>query len=1604
MKRKRKSQTIEKKQWQGILKRFGTLTVLLMITLSCVLLNNTEYKGAATGYTDHDHVWKYTKWTSSSDCGGCKVNEGYADCSTCKGNGVVLTSAVNSNAGGVPSDAVVGAGNTYVSYSVFTGCNKCGGGGTRIMYYSTSTAGTDPNDMTTNVVGVRLSNFTKGSGTTNTICTRCNGDGWNTYCTNDGCQYNKNSNGGVWAPDIVEGVCYTTENTYTIAFNGNGNTGGSTASLTGCKYTSSYTLTANGFTKTGYTFAGWNTNASGTGTSYADKASVSKLSATDGATVTLYAKWTENTYTIAFNANGGSGSMSSMTSCKYSTSYTLTANSFTRTGYTFAGWNTNASGTGTSYANKASVSKLSATNGATVTLYAKWTPNTYTTTFNANGGTCSTTSKSVTYDSTYGTLPTPSRTGYTFKGWFTAAENGTQVTSATTVSTASSHTLYAQWTANSYTASFDANGGTCSTTSKSVTYDSTYGTLPTPSWTGYAFKGWFTLPSGGTQVTSSTTVSTASSHTLYAQWELLHYTVSFDANGGTCSTESKEITYGLTYGTLPTPTRTGYIFTGWYTSASGGSNVTASTTVTTTSSHTLYAQWTPISYTINFSANGGTGSMSGITAVYDQAKALTANTFTRTGYSFKGWSTSPTATSASYVDMQSVSNLTATNGDTITLYAVWEIISYAVIYDGNGGTSSIGSKAFAYDSLIDLNVTASKSGYTFVGWALSSDSRITLTEMSMPASTVRLYAVYSIVVSDVGNHEYPSYTPNDAVNEVYLIVWETTNESNCRKYKLTYSYDVSTMKYRYTLGTTDVSSFVSGLSEYSYSVVAYDNAGNRGVLYNGSGIIDPPEPDPQEYLQKVEHYYIGQTIPFDVTTVLVQEGTEFNPSSYIKTITGYTSSIDTAKYTVVSERTSKVIYTPNKYTLYFNANGGTCSVASKQVTYKEAIGELPTPTRTGYSFVGWNTQANGSGAEVKGSDIYTTLGDSTIYAIWVPNVYTITLDNQNATTSGTVVYYEKYDNGNYGDKACTTLISTITNPTKTGYIFKGYYADNGSCYVNENGVITSASNTFTKDTTLYAHWEPIQYTISYNPNGGIGSMENSTAVYDKDVVLRPNTFSREGYTFAGWATSPNGSVVYENNDSVKNLTSVNGQTVTLYAVWNINSYNVIYDYWTNGGASATKGTVSVEYNANIDLSVSAAKPGYVFVGWNTDSNATTGLSSLKMPAHNITLYAIYKKVIVVSFVSQTMEGIVTNQKSITLYNKEEQVTVEVPEQGSWEGWTALGWTLSTAPDGSINASAGSFYVCKDSLTFYGRYSKEITVTYDTNGASMVITPQHKTRFYNAYGTYSNPSFVIAAAPTLDNSSFVTWIDIESGNVYVPKNTVVITESVLLTAKWDMYPKIQAYNRYFTLNEAKNGFITEAALLNKVVGTDAEDGVLVNGVNVTVVGYNATVFTSLTTDADVEVTYQAIDSFGNIVTKTITVQVVDTTVKVSNTRTYYRFISNQFYKDGENYVPTNKGGLEETSIWKTNPVYQSLMDAVMSNKKINQVTKKISFYGNEKEYVVPGSGTWEHVEETWYFTKEDIAKSNEFREQYGFGSSKVTNYLEKFLEWFGHCKQ
>lgn len=190
--------------------------------------------------------------------------------------------------------------------------------------------------------------------------------------------------------------------------------------------------------------------------------------------------------------------------------------SYSRPGYVFDGWYTDAS-FNNKFCEDASTVIMPSKD---LTLFAKWNALEYKVIFNANGGSVTTTSKTALSDVALGSLPTPTRTYYTFNGWYTAASGGTKVTADSKFARTTDLTLYAQWTLNSFVVSFNANGGSTSTTSLRGYCGQQLGTLPTPTRDYYNFLGWYTATSGGTKVTSSTTYSVANDITLYAQWEL----------------------------------------------------------------------------------------------------------------------------------------------------------------------------------------------------------------------------------------------------------------------------------------------------------------------------------------------------------------------------------------------------------------------------------------------------------------------------------------------------------------------------------------------------------------------------------------------------------------------------------------------------------------------------------------------------------------------------------------------------------------------------------------------------------------------------------------------------------------------------------------------------------------------------------------------------------------------------------------------------------------------------------------------------------------------------------------------------------------------------
>ena len=139
--------------------------------------------------------------------------------------------------------------------------------------------------------------------------------------------------------------------------------------------------------------------------------------------------------------------------------------------------------------------------------------------FDANGGSITPSSITVTSGSPYGELPIPTRDGYTFNGWYTELSGGNKIEAATFVSTAGDHTLYANWTAKTYTLNFNPSGGSVTPSSKTVTYGSPYGELPIPTRDGYTFNGWTQNIGGGTVYTEESIVRSDNEHTFYAQWE-----------------------------------------------------------------------------------------------------------------------------------------------------------------------------------------------------------------------------------------------------------------------------------------------------------------------------------------------------------------------------------------------------------------------------------------------------------------------------------------------------------------------------------------------------------------------------------------------------------------------------------------------------------------------------------------------------------------------------------------------------------------------------------------------------------------------------------------------------------------------------------------------------------------------------------------------------------------------------------------------------------------------------------------------------------------------------------------------------------------------------
>ena len=756
--------------------------------------------------------------------------------------------------------------------------------------------------------------------------------------------------------------------------------------------------------KPAYNFAGWYN-----GTTKVSSNASYTFAVT--ANISLTAKFTIKTFTTTTaNSTGGTASVNK-SSVEYGGSAIWTATP--STGYNFSKWSNG------STINPMTVSRITANTHITPVFVLK----SYTVTWNPNGGTVDPTSTTKTHGSTLGTLPTPTRAAdvkytYTFKGWFTAATGGIQVSASTTVT--GNVTYYAHWTANirSYTATFNGNGGgTPSPSTITKTYGSELGTLPTCSRTGYTFLGWYTASSGGNKISSITKM--IGTVTYYAQWSINSYTLTYNVNGGNAvSPASKSIQYGSAYGTLPKPTKSSdveytYAFAGWYTSASGGTQVTANTTMGAGNT-TIYAHWTANirSYTATFNGNGGgTPSPSTITKTYG-SELGTLPTCSRTGYTFLGWYTASSGGNK-------ISSITKMIG-TVTYYAQWSINSYTLTYNVNGGNAvSPASKSIQYGSAYGTLPKPTKSSdveytYAFAGWYTSAS----------------------------GGTQVTANTTMGAGNTTIYAHWTATRRSYTINYQTTYgSLNRTSQSVAYGSKGSCTLTMPSNDAQYTYTFQGWYTAANGGETKVGSSLTleTPSVTGAATYYAYVTRATNKYTFTFNANGGNTPSSSSISKNygeaigtlptcsraannTYTYAFAGW---FDTSATSGGTQLTTTTKVTSNKtwyarwtatyknYTVTWNGNGGTPSKSSSSFHYNDALGTLPTATRTGYTFKGWSTSASGS---VNVSTTTKVTGNVTYYAVWQINSYTLTVT---AGTGGTVSGGGTY---NYG--ATATLKAT----------------------------------------------------------------------------------------------------------------------------------------------------------------------------------------------------------------------------------------------------------------------------------------------------------------------------------------------------------------------------------------------------------------------------------------------------------------------------------------------------------------------------------------------------------------------------------------------------
>ncbi|MGI6701866.1 MAG: InlB B-repeat-containing protein [Christensenellales bacterium] len=826
-----------------------------------------------------------------------------------------------------------------------------------------------------------------------------------------------------------------------------------------------------------------------------------------------------------------------------------------KTGYTFIEWNSAPDGSGDTYDAETLFEFTDE-----YTIYAIWEINIYEVVFNSNGGD-GVASQNIEYNSLVARPDNPTKTGYTFYCWCYDESLTEEVDFDAPVE--GDMTLYARWTPNEYTLTFDPKGGIFEgeDDSKEVFYDNAVGGLPTPNKPGYDFLGWSRDISGQEpDINENTEYWAADDCTVYAVWIPIDYDIIYVLNGGENDPDNPTQYNTEMTVVIQNPSRRGYEFMGWYMD-SGFNMILLSSTIIPGSveDHTLYARWEIIEYTITYILDGGDkgDNPDGYTIEDDD---IVLNDASKSGYRFTGW----------YIDAEFTQSLTVIDTyevKDITLYAEYEIITYAITYELDGGENNPDNPDTYTVEDEDFTLkNATKTGYTFIGWSDDEGNEYDVFDTAL-AEDITLYAVFNadnytmhfngnggVAESEEKTVTYDSEVGElpEATREHYeFLCWNTKKDGSGTTYTQTIIYK----------NDEDIIVYAQWLPiEYTIS-------------YELNGGESPVPDNPAMYTVETDTIILKNPIRTGYDFGGWYDNAEFTGAAIANITKGS-----------FGEKMLYAQWLPIEYTISYELNGGESPVTENPATYTIETDTIiiNDPAKTGYEFSGWYQNAEFTGSAVT-QIVKGTYGNITLYAKWMPIVYSLT--------------YELNDGENNPDNPATYTIETDTiilnDPAKTGYDFNGWY---------QNAEFTGSTVTqIVKGTydniTLYAKWMPIVYSLTYELNDGENNPDNpATYTIETDTIIL-NDPAKTGYDFSGW---------YQNAEftgsAVTQIVKGTYGNITLYAKWTANKYKLYLD--ANGGDELDPGYIEVTYDSEIGALPAVTRTGYDFVKWNTESDGS----------------------------------------------------------------------------------------------------------------------------------------------------------------------------------------------------------------------------------------------------------------------------------------------------------------------------------------------------------------------------------------------------------------